>query len=273
MGCAGTFARRRQQLLGEERVALRTGEQLLDQRVVRRRLENRRQLLGELAAAERRQLQRLDRRQPLDLAQELPQRMAAVKLVAAVGGDQQQPLPADVAHQEREKPARGGIGPMQILNHQHDRRFEPGAREQVHQRLEQPRLRQRIHGLAPNAAGLQFGQQPTKLPTPRADELLEQTRLRLPDQRSERAQQRRVGQLRAADVDTATGQDPRPARAGEPLELDEQARLPDARLSADEHRAGLPARPRGPALPPQPRAAHSCQQTPDLIRAFPSALF
>ena len=31
-----------------------------------------------------------------------------------------------------------------------------------------------------------------------------------------------------------------PARADQPLELDDEARLPDARLPADEHRPGLP---------------------------------
>ena len=130
---------------------------------------------------------------------------------------------------------------MQILDHQHDGPIDAGAGEQVQQRLEQARLRQRIHGFAPSAAGLQFGQQPTKLATAGTDEPLEPTRLRLPDQRSERAQQRRVGQLRAADVDATTGQDTRHARARDPLELGDQVRLPHARLPADEHRAGLPA--------------------------------
>ena len=106
--------------------------------------------------------------------------MAAVKLVGAVGGDKQQPLPPDVAHQESQKPARRRIGPVQVLDHQHDRRLEPGPRKQVQQRLKQPRLCQRIHRLAANAAGLQLGQQPPKLPTPRADQLPQESRLRLP---------------------------------------------------------------------------------------------
>ncbi len=128
---------------------------------------------SELAAAERRQLQPLDHRQPLDLGQELPQRMAAVKLVGAVGRDQQQPLPARCCApgttETRAWTDRPNAGPRSRARPDAS---SPIRAEQVQQRLEQPRLRQRIDHLAAGAGALQLGQQSPKLATPSADQLL-----------------------------------------------------------------------------------------------------
>ncbi len=130
---------------------------------------------------------------------------------------------------------------MQVLDHQHDRRFEPGPREQVQQRFEQARLGQWIDRLAAHTTTLKLGQQPPELSAPGANELLQHPRLRVPHEGSEGPQQGGVRKLRAAHIDTATGQHARPARTGEPFEFPNQTRLSDAGLTANEDGSGITA--------------------------------
>ena len=77
------------------------------------------QLLGELVARERHELDAARARPALELGQQRAQRVAAVQLVGAVGGDEQHALGAQAARQEGEEGARGGVGPVQVLDRQH----------------------------------------------------------------------------------------------------------------------------------------------------------
>jgi hypothetical protein len=90
---------------------------------------------------------------------------------------------------------------MEILDHQHHRRLGSRPSEQAKQCLEQPRLCQWLQRLAPHTTCLQLWQQTPKLSAADSHQPLQQARLRLPNQRSQHAKQRRVRQLRPAYID------------------------------------------------------------------------
>src|ERR1700742_1162843 len=56
------------------------------------------------------------------LGEQGAQRVAAVQLVGAVGADHEQPLAAEHPRQVAEERARGSVGPVEVLDDQHDRR-------------------------------------------------------------------------------------------------------------------------------------------------------
>jgi hypothetical protein len=62
-------------------------------------------------------------------------------LVVAVGDHQQHPLPPQIPDQERQQVPGGAVGPVQILDHQHQRPLLAQPPEQAKQQLEQPGLR------------------------------------------------------------------------------------------------------------------------------------
>jgi hypothetical protein len=91
-------------------------------------------------------------------------------LVVAEGDHQQDALPPKVPDQERQKVAGGAVGPMQILDHQHQRSPLAQAPQQPQQQLEQAGLR----GLTRRATAIrlaQRGQQAGNLGPGGADQL------------------------------------------------------------------------------------------------------
>ena len=155
------------------------------------------ELLGHLVAAEALQRDPLDARGALELGEDGAQRVAAVQLVGAVGGEQEERLGARVADEEDEEVARGGVGPVQVLDHQRD---GAEAVQQREQRLEHLRLARRVgHRLA---------------------------------ERPQRLGDRRVGEGRAAELQAVADKDAR--TLGARLELRHQAALADARLAGHE---------------------------------------
>ena len=129
-----------QQLLGVEGVALRPRVQAVGQAGIGLVVEDAGELLDHLVAAEALQRHPLDARGALQLGEDGTQRMAAVELVGAVGGEQEERLGPRVADEEDEEVARGGVGPVEVLDHQRD-----GAEpvQQGEQRLEHLRLARR----------------------------------------------------------------------------------------------------------------------------------
>ncbi len=57
---------------------------------------------------------------PFGLGQPAGQRMTPMELVGPEGPDDQQPLVAGVAGEEREQVAGGAIGPVEVLDDQQD---------------------------------------------------------------------------------------------------------------------------------------------------------
>ena len=144
------------QLLGEERVALGAGEELVDQARLGPAAEDPRQLGDHLLAREALERHALDDRGALGLGHQRAQRMAAVQLVGAVGGEEQHALLARVAHEEGQEVARGAVGPVDVLEDEHERLRlgQPTQQRRAAARRRAPaRARARRRGRARRAGG------------------------------------------------------------------------------------------------------------------------
>ena len=191
-----------EELLGIERVALRARVQAVGEVGLGLVVEDAGQLLGHLGAGEALERDPLDARGALELWQDGTQRVAAVQLVGAVGGEQEDRLGPRVADEEDEEVPGGGVGPVQVLDDQHDRAQPIEQREQ---RLEHLRLARRIgHRLA---------------------------------ERPQRLHERRVGEGRAAELEAVADED---GYVGAGLELRHEAGLADPRLARHERERGRP---------------------------------
>jgi hypothetical protein len=182
----------RQELLREQRVALAARVQAVDHpgigRLARDVLERERQLF----AGERLDVDPVGSRAALELGQQRPQRVAAVQLVRAVGGDHEHALGVQRARQEREERARRAVGPVDVLERQQHRRAPAEPLQQPEQRLEQPPLVARRRRL-----GAQLGKQRRQLV---ASGERGEHRVVLARERAQRADQRGVRELALAEL-------------------------------------------------------------------------
>ena len=137
---AATVEPRGEQLLGEQRVALAARVQALEQLGVGRAAEDVGEQVAELLARQPRELDPARARVALELGEQRAQRVAAVQLVGAVGGDHQHPLGPQAAREEDEEGARRAVGPVDVLQHERERLLAAELVEQREQRLEQLRL-------------------------------------------------------------------------------------------------------------------------------------
>ena len=124
------------QFLGEERVPVGTPGDRIDERRGRRRAGDAGQQLDQLAALEPRQIDAIDARLALGLGQPRGQWMAAMQFVAAEGRDHEQSLVARIARQEGEQVAGRTVGPVQVLDDEHDRGRLAEPAEQPQRALE-----------------------------------------------------------------------------------------------------------------------------------------
>ncbi len=241
------------EFLNEERVALGAAVDAVDQLAVRGGgAEDAGQLLGHLAPAEARQLQALHDAQPLQLHQERPQRVAAVQVVGAVGGDDQDAGPVQGAQQVGEQFPGRAVGPVQVLHGEHQGAVRAQPLEQAGGVLEEVGPPVLVVGLPVGLA--EVGEQPGEVALHPGG-----GRLQLGAQRAvqpaQRGGQRRVRQALGADLRTAAERGHHAvgirALAGLVQELLQQPGLADPRLPADQD--GLrPALPR----PAQRRGQH-----------------
>ena len=218
---------RRAQLLGEQRVALRARPQPADEVALRRRPEDVGELLGELGLGERPQLDAPRARLALQLGQQRPQRVAAMQLVGAVAQQHEQALRADRAREEGEERARGAVGPVQVLDEQDEGlRLREGV-QQCQQRLEQAALRR------PGGRAGQAGQERGQLLAQVGVEGVER-RIAAAGQRTQRRDQRGVGQLAVAEIEALAREHTGAGRLHAALCFGEQPALADAGLTRDE---------------------------------------
>jgi hypothetical protein len=220
-----------EQLLGEERVALRAAEDPLDKVVVGARAEDAGQQVGDVGAAEAAHLEPVGPAAAVQSGQERTEGMAAVQLVGAVGQHEQQPS-LQIADQEGEQIQGRAVGPVHVLDHQHGRGPPGEALQQGEECLEQPGLppragRRRL--LALPELGQQAGQQRPSRP----DQLVQRRRLQPPAQPAERLGHGRVRQRRLAELDAPAHQHLPAALADLTGEPGDQAGLADAGLAAD----------------------------------------
>ena len=131
-----------------------------------------------------------------------PQRVAAVQLVGAVGGEQEERLRARAADEEDEEVARRGVGPVQVLDHERDGRSRPS--------------RSISASSASNTCGwlAPFGHRLAERP--------------------QRLDERRVREDRAAELQAVADEHARAGRAARASNSRHQAALADARLAGHE---------------------------------------
>jgi hypothetical protein len=229
---AGAGPHNGQQLLGEERVALRPGEHVLHQIGGRRCPQDADQLRPRLGLVEPRQLQALDRAAAVQLGQIRPQPLLAW-LVVAVGHHQQHPLPAQVADQEGQQVAGGAVGPVQVLDHQHQRGLLAQAPQQPEQQLEQAGL-SGLLGLAGAVRFTEGGQHAGQLGPGRADQLPHGAGAEVAEQGPQGLYDRGIRQGGIADRHTAPGQHPRLVGGAAAGQLGHQAGLAHTGLAPQQ---------------------------------------
>ena len=119
----GRGRQRRQQLLGVVGVPLGAGDDPVDGgggQPPGRGVEGGQQL-GQRGPGERAELDRLHRREPDQVGHQRAERVTTVEVVGAVGADHRHTFAVQHPQQEGEQVAGGGVGPVQVLQHQQDR--------------------------------------------------------------------------------------------------------------------------------------------------------
>ena len=201
-----------EELLGEERVALRAGDDRVRQRRRQRGVGASREQRRQLLVLERPELEHERRARAPDAVGEPAHALGRRRLVRAVGREQQDPPVVEVVREEDDEIERRGVGPVQILEHEQ-------------------------HGCGGRAVGEQ------------RERLLEHAQLRAGrrastcrrlSERTQRLDERLVRQLRADEIDRAPEQDLEPGVAGAPRELGREPGLADARLAGDEDGRAAP---------------------------------
>ena len=233
------------QLLGEERVAVGSPCDGVDQGRPQLVAGDHADHLDELVAVEPGQIDPVDPRLAFGLGQPAGQRMTAVQLVAAEGGDDEQALVPPRAREEGQQVAGRAVGPVRVFDDEQDRVRVGETAEEPEDALEDPDLEPiRLARLdrAGVGHGRQLGNEPRQLgqagPGGRRDPLgLDPAR-----QGTQGLDDRAERQSVVADGYRAAHED-EPAPVAHPTgELRHQPALADARLAADERDGGLPGR-------------------------------
>ncbi len=261
---------RGQQLLGEERIALGPGDD-----VVERALGEPADLSGEplhqlphRGGGQGRELDALDPGQPDELGEQGPQRVPPVQVLGAVGGDHEDRLVDQPGQQVPQQVAAGAVGPVQVFEHEQQRRRRSQLAQEMRGRLEQLQTAV-VHRLRGGPVGQRAAE---VLPLPRwpdgrhgpgAGEQRGEHRVLPRDgsqagiggDRPEQVDERKVGQTDVAQVDAVTGEHAQPGRGGATAQLVEQPGLADPRVTGEEHRGRAPGH----------RAVHVREQPGELL--------
>ena len=145
----------REELFGEQRVALAAPVHPVDHLPVGRGPEDVGELVGKLVTVEALELDPLGAGAALELGEQRAQRMSAVQLVGAVGGDDHRRLLRQAGLEEaQERPGRA-VGPVDVLDPQEHRLLGAEARDQLEEGVEEAPL-----GLA--ALGLRLAGRPRR---------------------------------------------------------------------------------------------------------------
>ena len=233
-----TAGRGGEQLAREERIALRAHEDRLGHRLRERVVAAGRDDRGDVVTRQRSELPRGDLGRAGQAGDERLQALAGAGLVAAVAGDEEDLAPRHRVGEVRHQVERRLVGPVQVLQHQHDDR---GAAEAIDDREHlgeepHPRLRARILLRRRRRAVDETCHQPRQLPQVRH----QLGQLRRAAQGPQRVDDRQVRQAGSDQLDAAPFEHRRAAGVGARGELADQPRLADPRRAADQQRAAAP---------------------------------
>ena len=203
----------REQLLGEQRVALGAAVEPVGELRRRGLPQDALELRGELVAVEALERDPLDAGSPLELGEHRAQRVAPVQLVGSVRHDQAERLLARAAHEERDEVARRAVGPVDVLERQQHRAGAAEPLEQREQRLEQAALARARLLVGARADATQLGQQLGERVARARRQLRRGVRAHAARERAQCGHQRRVGDLRAGELQALAEQHARLARA------------------------------------------------------------
>ena len=203
---------------------------------------DRAELLGRFAPVERHEREPLDATGPLELGQERQQRVAAMELVGAVGEQEHHRDVAQVPDEEPEQVAGRAVGPVQVLDDEHDRRPRGQALEDPEEQLEQAALARAVAqgtGRAPAGSGHgpEVGDQPGQLGATLAQDDVELLRVGPADESAQGFGDRGVRHRTLAEVDAAAEQDDGALGLGDRGDLRDDPGLADAGLAGQERRA------------------------------------
>ncbi len=225
------------QLLDEEGIALGTLEDPVDGGLFGLAAGDPGELGADLGAGEAGQFHPVDRPRAVDLRQERAQRMAAVDVVGAVGGHQEDVGVVQRPQEVGEQFSGGAVGPVEVLDDQDEAAVRGDPLQEAGGELEEAGA---AHLLVMALAGglAQFGQNAGEFPFLAGDggrQILRQPRVEGVQHRGEGG----VGQALGADLDAAAERDQRPLGTGGFGELLDQPGLADPGLTADEDRLRL----------------------------------
>ncbi len=226
------------EFLDEEGVAVGAFEDVVDAVGFGFAVEDAGDLPLHLRAAETVEFDALDGAQPVDFGEEGAQWVAAVDVVGAVGGEDDETAGAQGAEQIGEQMAGGGIGPVQVLQDEDDGVLGGDPFQQAGGELEEAGHALFVAaGLAGGGDG-ELGQQPGQfllLPVGGGRELVGQCAAQLAQGGGEGGEGQAVG----ADLHASSeGDDPAPVADGGG-ELLHQAGLAHPGLAADQQRLRL----------------------------------
>ncbi len=227
----------RDELLGEERVALRAAGDRLEERGRDRLAPDRPHEPGYLGPVEPIQLDATGAPASLELGEHGQERMPPVELVGPVRRQQQRPPMAEPPRQVGEELESGLVGPVDVLEHDDEglgRPIEDAAHGLVHPAP--------AHGAGPGdlRARLEVRQQGGQVGAGGPEKLVGAVSQRL-DQPSEGLDERRVRQEFGAEPHARADGNRRPARRRARCQLPDEPALADARLAAEKHHRALGA--------------------------------
>ncbi len=221
---------RREELLCEERVAVRAVERARNEIRLRNIAPDRGDQLRDLVAVEAGQIDARDRTRALELGEHRPQRVPPVQVIATERADDQHARVTQVAGEEHEEVTRGVIGPVQVLEEQQRRDAVAEANDRAEQVLEQ--RRPAVAGVV--AAVVQLGEKPGQRGFGVADDGGLERGIEVPVRVAQRLHDRPEGQRPVHELharargDQATGF-PHPGG-----ELGDEPGLADAGFAADQ---------------------------------------
>jgi hypothetical protein len=208
---------RGEELLHEKWIPVRSGEERIEQAVRRWPADGRSDERRDLRTAEGSELDPLNAVDPPELGEVGEDRLAVRDLVRACRDNDQDRVIAQAADEEREKVACRTVGPVQVLDDQHDRALAAEPLEYAKNELEQAGLRL-LTGVDAVALVLrsrvELRHQPPELGSPRSQQPRDLSGLEAVDQVAQDFDERCIRKTAVGELETGALEHPTARSAG-----------------------------------------------------------